>query len=64
MYLKRNIETCSRNHCCRGKALSVTYSVCVSVVLGIRHAKQMRRIINFSPDDGWWGDSMLDCVNK
>jgi hypothetical protein len=42
---KRNIEARSRNHCCRGKAVSVTYSECVSVALVIQHAKRMRRII-------------------
>jgi hypothetical protein len=26
---KRNIEARSRNHCCRGKAISVTHSECV-----------------------------------
>jgi hypothetical protein len=30
MYVKRNIEARSRNHCCRGKATSITYfCVCV-----------------------------------
>jgi hypothetical protein len=35
----------SRNHCCRGKAISIKYSVCVSIALVIQHAKRMRRII-------------------
>jgi hypothetical protein len=35
----------SRNHCCRAKAISITYSQCVSVALVIQHAKRMRRII-------------------
>jgi hypothetical protein len=35
----------SRNHCCRRKAIRVTYSECVSVALVIKHAKRMRRII-------------------
>jgi hypothetical protein len=42
---KRNIEARSRNHCCRGKAISITYSECVSVALVIQNAKRMRRII-------------------
>jgi hypothetical protein len=42
---KCNIEERSRNHCCRGKAISVTYYECVSVALVIQHAKRMRRII-------------------
>jgi hypothetical protein len=42
---KRSIEVRSRNHCCRGKAISITYSECVSVALVIQHATRMRRII-------------------
>ena len=33
------------DHCCCGKAISITYSDCVSVALGIHHAICMRRII-------------------
>ena len=29
MYVQRNIEARSRNHCCRWKAVSITYSECV-----------------------------------
>jgi hypothetical protein len=32
MYVKRNIETRACNRCCSGKAISNTYSECVSVV--------------------------------
>jgi hypothetical protein len=39
------IQGRSRNHSCRGKAISMTYSKRVSVVLVIQHAKRMRRII-------------------
>jgi hypothetical protein len=35
----------SRNHCCRGKTIIITYSECVSVALFIHHAKRMRLII-------------------
>jgi hypothetical protein len=42
---KRNTDARSRNHCYRGKAISITHSECVSVALVIRHAKRMRRII-------------------
>jgi hypothetical protein len=42
---KRNIEARSRNHCCRGKAINITYSECVSVALVVQHAMRMRRII-------------------
>jgi hypothetical protein len=41
---KRNIEARSRNHCCRGKAISITHSDCVSAALVIQYAKRMRRI--------------------
>jgi len=33
MYVKRIIEVRSRNHCCRGTAISITYSDYVSVEL-------------------------------
>jgi hypothetical protein len=45
MYVQRNIEARSRNHCCRRKAISITYSECVFVALVIQHAKCMRHII-------------------
>jgi hypothetical protein len=44
-YVQRNIEARSRNHCCRAKAISITYFECVSVALVIQHAKRKRRII-------------------
>jgi hypothetical protein len=41
------IETQARscNHCCSGKAISITYSVCVFVALGIKDAMRMRHVI-------------------
>jgi len=42
---KHNIEVRAPNHCCRGKAIIIAYSECVSVALFIQHAKRMRRII-------------------
>jgi DNA-binding CsgD family transcriptional regulator len=42
---KRNIEARSRNHSCRGKATSISYSQHVCVALVIQHAMRMRRII-------------------
>jgi len=35
---KHNIEAHSYNHCCCGKAKSITNSECVSVALVIQHA--------------------------
>jgi hypothetical protein len=45
MHYKRNIEARSRNNCCRGKAINITYSKFVSVALVILPVKRMRRII-------------------
>jgi hypothetical protein len=45
MKVLRKVEALSRNHRCRGKAISITYSECVYVALVIQHAKRMRRII-------------------
>ena len=42
---QRKIETRSRNHCCRGKPVVITYSECVSVALVIQHVERMRHII-------------------
>jgi len=42
VYIHDNV---SRNHCCCGKSLSITYSKCVSAALVIRDAKRMPRII-------------------
>ena len=41
---KHNIPAQSRHHFCRGKAIGVTYSECVSVALVIHHAMRMRCI--------------------
>jgi hypothetical protein len=45
MYIQHNTEARSRNHCCRGQAVSITYSECVFVALVIQHAKRMPLII-------------------
>jgi hypothetical protein len=42
---KRNVEACSHNRCCRGKARIITYPESVFVALGLQHAMRMRRII-------------------
>ena len=44
MYVNCNIGARSRNHCYRGKEISITYSECAYVALAIQHAKIMRRI--------------------
>jgi UDP-N-acetylmuramoylalanine-D-glutamate ligase len=45
---KRNIKARSRNHYCRGKAISTTYSESVSLTLVIHQAMRMRGIILLS----------------
>ena len=45
MYLQRNNELRSRNSCCLGKAISITYSEWVYVPSVVQHAKYMRLII-------------------
>ena len=40
-----NIQECSRNACCRGKAINITHSEYSSVSSVIQHAKHMRHII-------------------
>jgi hypothetical protein len=42
---KSHIEARSRNHFCRGKAVTITYFECASVALVIQNAKRMRHII-------------------
>jgi hypothetical protein len=44
MLVQRNIEARSHNQCCCGIANGITYSECVFVVLGMRHAKRLRHI--------------------
>jgi len=46
--LNRHIETRSCNHCCSGKALSITHSdfcVCVCVCVCVQNAKRMSHIV-------------------
>ena len=45
MYVSRNTETRSCDHCYHGKAVLFIYSECVSVALGMQHTKPMRYII-------------------
>ena len=48
IYVQRNIEARSCNHCCRGKAIIITYSKCVFVALTIQHAMRMRHFCGVS----------------
>jgi hypothetical protein len=45
MYLQRNNEARSGNHCCSGKAISMRYREHASLALGIQHAMRMRHIV-------------------
>ena len=45
MHMQRNIEERSCNHCCSGKAMDITQSLCAFVALGTKHAMRMRHII-------------------
>ena len=45
MYVLHNIEARLCNHCCSGKAISITYSECVSVAVYIQNAKRMHHSV-------------------
>jgi len=45
VYLWRNIEACSFNHCWSKKTICSTYSECVFVAVGTRHARRVCYIV-------------------
>ena len=45
MYVYRNMALLLHNHCCHGKAMSITYPECVSVALVSQHVTRMRRVM-------------------
>ena len=49
MYIQRNTEARSFNHCNSGKAISITCSESVFVALRIQHAMLMRHIVICGP---------------
>jgi len=48
MFVFRNIQAYSPNHCCYGKAVNISYSERVFVALVSQHEKRMRRVTVFS----------------
>ena len=42
-------QALSCNYCCSGRAINITYSECVSVVLGIQQAMRMRQVVILGP---------------
>jgi hypothetical protein len=44
---KGTIKVLSHNRFCSGKAVTITYSECVFVALGVQYAKRMRMILSF-----------------
>ena len=44
IYVRRNTKALSCNQWRSGKAMSITYSACVFVALGMKHAIHMRHI--------------------
>jgi len=41
VYVERNVDSHSCEHCCRGKTINITYSECVFVAFGTLHAMRM-----------------------
>jgi hypothetical protein len=45
MYEEHNCDACSYNHCCSGRAITITYCESLFVAPVIQHAMHMCRII-------------------
>ena len=45
MYVQRNIEMPSCNHCCCGKTMIITQPVCPAVALCIQHTMSKRHVV-------------------
>ena len=45
VYVKRNFETSLWNHCCSGKAMSITYPECVFAALGTQLAMRLSHTV-------------------
>jgi len=45
IYVCRNNEACSYNHCCSGKSISITYCECVFVASVNQYSMRMRHIV-------------------
>ena len=45
VYLQRNTEACSCNHCCGEKVVNIIYSGCVFVALGNQHVMRMVSVV-------------------
>jgi hypothetical protein len=60
---KFNIEAPSYNHFSRGKAISISYSECVSVALVIQQAMRMRRFTLSHKGDNIRGEKKLLNIN-
>jgi len=46
MHIWRNIEARSCNHFCSGKAVTITYSECVSLLLVIQRASRRSHVLD------------------